>query len=217
MDSDLKKLLQEDKKLVKKITHNLADSDGDGVIDIADCEPNNPDKQGLIHDILQKVKTKTQEIKQEHEQAKNMRETAQARILQGEIKTEKDVDKHYTTNSPMYIYTKKLIRQKLLNEAREEAVFKAQKKAMVAKVTQNILRKPRPRQQTFNPILSQPIRQQKKSRPIQPAFNPMSDNFDLDPSMPHFKAKQTKLQQDVRNKIKKKKPRARGKTIIIKV
>ena len=216
MDSDLKKALQRDKNLVKHTTHQLADTDRDGVINAVDCEPRNPDKQGLVHDVLKKIKAKHEELKQKHEQNKTMKDTVQGRILQGDIKSEKDVDKHYTTSSPMYMYAKKLIRQKLLNEARSEAVFKAQKKMIVAKVTQNITKRPRQRP-PINPLLPQPMRQQKPRVAYAPAFNPMGDDLALDPSMPQFKAKQAKLQQDVRRKIQKKKPKPRGKTIIIKV
>jgi len=38
------------------IGQNWEDNDGDGVINVEDCEPNNPEKQGVVHDIYSSVK-----------------------------------------------------------------------------------------------------------------------------------------------------------------
>ena len=78
------------------------DSDGDGVNDFADCQPHNPNKQGVLHDIRTKYQAwkakapqrREQRLTSERERAKITGEREQRRIEALERKAR--IEKQYT-------------------------------------------------------------------------------------------------------------------------
>lgn len=51
-------------------TKAFRDSDGDGVPNILDCEPNNPRKQGFIHDVIKRANVRATERREIREEAR---------------------------------------------------------------------------------------------------------------------------------------------------
>lgn len=50
--------------------YGLKDSDRDGVINVMDCQPNNPRKQGFIHDAIKRANERARERKEIREEAR---------------------------------------------------------------------------------------------------------------------------------------------------
>jgi len=98
----------------KKLKNAIKDSDGDGVINALDCQPYNPKKQGLVHDIIKNIKEK-------REIQKSRKEDVEGRIAQGDIKKEEDVDKYYAEGSKTKDMALARLRELQIKKARQQA------------------------------------------------------------------------------------------------
>jgi len=70
-----------------KITNAIRDTDGDKVVDILDCEPNNPNKQGWIHDKIKNWNKERAESKaQESEFKRQAQEAGEQKYAEERVK-----------------------------------------------------------------------------------------------------------------------------------
>lgn len=79
------------RRIAKLSPRTLPDKDRDGVPNMFDCQPNNPHKQGVLHDLGQKAREKWQEHKKEsaykraaEEQIKKKQKAAYYKAKEGE-------------------------------------------------------------------------------------------------------------------------------------
>jgi len=127
-------------KVIKKVLGNggtpsnraFKDSDGDGVMNVYDCQPYNKHKQGIIHDAKEAVKRKIAGYKAERQVKKDVGE----QVDSGQISNEKDVRSKYTRGSVGERAALKRIEQREIEEATRKEDFKQRKSKAVANVRQ---------------------------------------------------------------------------------
>lgn len=113
------------------------------------------------------IKKRIEKKREDNIIRKNVIEGVQSKVAQGKIKSIKDIPKYYSYGSPTSIYAQKLIRQKQLNEVREQALFSARKKIIIKRAKETVLGKPKPKGSTgYNPmeamVFGMPQKQQVK-------------------------------------------------------
>jgi hypothetical protein len=122
----------------------LKDSDGDKKINILDCKPYDPTRQGIMHSIgafiakkvgadtvAEKIEARGERIDEERAIQKNIKEDVDTQIRMGEIKNRKDVEERYAYDSPAYKMAKDRLQKIELEKAKDNVYFEEKKKMVI--------------------------------------------------------------------------------------
>lgn len=125
----------------------LKDSDRDKVINILDCKPYDKNRQGVMHTIgayvankvgaketAAKIEARGEYVDQQKAMKKEMEYEAEAEVAQGA--SSEDIKKKYTYESPVREKALKLVRDREIRDATEEASFKVKKELAIKQATE---------------------------------------------------------------------------------
>lgn len=165
----------------------INDRDKDGVPDAFDCEPNNPKKQGLVHNIAKGMRDKLANKIIEYRENEKQKKEIQHKIRTGKIKNIEDAKKEYGQGTNLSGFAVQQIRNKELREELAETGFQTRKEVLIQQQTQRIKKQltgdpnygyQRPPQRRRPKITRQSIKPQRRKLKIQKPINKLKPQID---------------------------------------